>query len=314
MNGSLGSGFKVAAVVLCTIVAVRGIRGGQEYRDVAIRTPLRADQVLILGIMGGREPWNQPDRSVRRLALTLRGIDTVRLHVETIENRKRGVAVELIRKAFDRDRNGRLDVAERASAKIIIYGQSFGGAAVIKLARQLERLDIPVMLTVQIDSVGRGDRVVPPNVARAANLYQRNGWFIRGEPKIHAADPCRTEILGNFQFDYSTKKIDISRVSWMKKIFRTAHTRMEYDPEVWALVEKLILETCAHAPQAHRENTRSSGLLFSRALDVDSLAGGHGSASTARRCGSTRTPARARTRAKITRAARILPDSGAGIT
>jgi hypothetical protein len=254
VNGRLGSGFKLAAVAICTIFAASCIRGGQEYRDLAIRTPLSEDQILILGIMGGREPWNQPDRSVRRLALKLRGIDSVRMHVETIENRKRGLAVKLIQKALDRDRNGRLEEAERASSRIILYGQSFGGAAVVKLARQLEELGIPVMLTVQIDSVGWGDRVIPPNVARAANLYQRNGWFIRGEPKIIAADPRETEILGNFEFDYSAKNIAISQVSWMKKAFRVAHTKMEYDPEVWALVEKLILEALSQASGADRKN------------------------------------------------------------
>jgi len=59
---------------------------------------------------------------------------------------------------------------------------------------------------------------------------------------IRAADPSQTALLGNFRYSYRNKKIDISRVSWLKKIFRTAHTKMEYDPEVWGKVEELILE------------------------------------------------------------------------
>ena len=86
-------------------------------------------------------------------------------------------------------------------------------------------------------------RCVPSNVTRAANLFQTNGWFIRGEPEIRAEDPARTTITGNFKFDYSHKQIDVSGVPFMKKAFRIAHTRMEYDPDVWTKVEELILES-----------------------------------------------------------------------
>jgi hypothetical protein len=123
-----------------------------------------------------------------------------------------------------------------------VYGQSFGGAAVVKLARQLQKMGVPVFLTVQVDSVGRGDGIIPSNVLRAANLFQSNGRFIRGEREIRAEDPAKTTIIGNFKFDYAQKDIDISKVSWGKKAFRVAHTKMEYDPEVWDRVEALIVE------------------------------------------------------------------------
>jgi hypothetical protein len=100
----------------------------------------------------------------------------------------------------------------------------------------------PVLLTVQVDSVGRGDRIIPTNVARAANLFQRNGLFIRGEAEVHAQDQSRTEIIGNFEFDYRNKKIDLSEESRMKRLFRVAHTKMDFDPAVWSLVEELIVK------------------------------------------------------------------------
>jgi hypothetical protein len=216
---------------------------GQRYRHFATPTPLSQGQILILGFMGGREPWNNADRNVRKLALKLRAMNDPAVHVETVENKKRALAIELIRNAFDINRDGKLAERERASIRLIIYGQSFGGAAVVKLARQLKEMDIPVALTVQVDSIGRGDKMIPSNVVQAANLFQQNGWFIRGEPKIRADDPARTRIIGNFEFDYSHKKIDVSRVPFMKKAFRVAHTRMEYDPDVWTKVEELILES-----------------------------------------------------------------------
>jgi len=213
---------------------------GQRYNHFTTPTPVEENKVLILGFLGGREPWDNPHRNVRKLALKLRAQYPDKVWVETVENRKRHLARELIRRAFDRNRDGQLDAQERAGVRLILYGQSFGGAAVVKLARELERTGVPVLLTVQVDSVGRGDGIIPANVARAANLFQRNGLFIRGEPKIRAQDPSSTTIIGNFDFDYRNKKIDMSEVSWMKKLIRVAHVKMEFDPAVWALVEELI--------------------------------------------------------------------------
>lgn len=214
---------------------------GQRYQDLTTRTPLDEKHFLVLGFMGGRDSW-KTENHLRRLAVKLRSMDHPSLHLETVENRKRGLAIELIQRALDRNRNGQLEMGERVSARLILYGQSFGGAAVVKLARQLEKMQVPVLLTVQIDSVGRGDDRIPSNVARAANLFQRNGLMIRGEPRVVPEDPLRTTILGNFEFDYSKKVIDISGVRWHKKIFRQAHTKMEHDADVWAKVEELILE------------------------------------------------------------------------
>jgi hypothetical protein len=214
----------------------------QRYQDFTTKTPLSEGDVLVIGILGGREPWDNDKQGVRKLALTLRAMKLAGVHLETVENKRRRLAIELIRKAFDRNQDGRLDEREGASARVIIYGQSFGGAAVVKLARQLEKLKVPILLTVQVDSVGRGDKMIPPNVACAANLFQRNGLIIKGEPEVRPEDPSRTAIIGNYEFDYSRKKIEISQVSWLKKIFRVAHTMMDHDPAVWELVEKLILD------------------------------------------------------------------------
>jgi hypothetical protein len=220
--------------------------GRQRYEHFATRTPLVEGDVLILAFQGGREKWNDERPAVGRLARRLREMRLPGAHVETVENRQRHLAVRLVREAFDLDQDGRLDERERASVRLIIYGHSFGGAAVVKLARELDAVGVPILLTVQVDSVGLGDRLIPPNVARAANLFQRNGLVIRGEPRIEAADPARTDIVGNFEYDYGTRRIDVSHVSWFKKVFRVAHAKMEHDPEVWARVEELVVSAyCA---------------------------------------------------------------------
>ncbi len=116
-----------------------------------------------------------------------------------------------------------------------------GGAAVVTFARELDALNVPILLTVQVDSVGRNDAVIPPNVRWAANLYQDSGWLIRGEAPIRAADPECTEILDNFRFQYDNSDIDLSHLPWYKTIGRVAHARMDRDSAVWQKVEELIL-------------------------------------------------------------------------
>jgi hypothetical protein len=213
----------------------------QRWEDLIVPTPLTPDDTLIIGFHGGRDRWDDQRVGVGRMALRLKLLQTSRLYVQTFENRKRELALRFVREALDRDHDGVLSGDEAASARIVLYGESFGGAAVIKFARQLRQFHVPVLLTVQIDSVGLGDEVVPDNVRCAANLYQRNGRFVRGPENIRAADPSRTHILGNWRFDYRNSAIDISDLPWYKTILRKDHSCMDRDPLVWQRVEELII-------------------------------------------------------------------------
>lgn len=222
-------------------LAGAGMASGQQFSDFITPTPLPEGHTLIIGFQGGRQRWDSEREGTRRLALKLRAMNLPGVHVETVENKRRALALELIEKALDSNRDGRLDDGERAAVRLIVYGQSFGGAAVAKLARELETRGIPVLLTVQVDAVGRGDDVIPANVRRAANLYQGDGWLVRGEPEIRAEDPEKTQILGNFRFSYKEKEVDMTEVPWHRRLFRDAHAKMSNDPEVWMKVEGLIL-------------------------------------------------------------------------
>ena len=234
-----------AALTLAGVLALP--LHGQTWEDFRTPTPIGSGDTLVIGFLGGRERWDNDERSPRKLALKLRSRQIPGLHAETLANRKRALAVTLVERAFDRDQDGVLDAGERGSARIVIYGLSFGGAATVKLARDLSERNIPVLLTIQIDSVGWDDAVVPPNVRRAANFYQTNGFVIRGEGPIRAQDPKRTSIIADCRMDYSKRKIDISHVDWFKKLGRVAHSYISYDPQVWTRVEELILGEAGRA-------------------------------------------------------------------
>jgi pimeloyl-ACP methyl ester carboxylesterase len=198
--------------------------------------PLNPGDTLVIGFLGGFDHWDDPHRGVRKVALNLRDRSIPGVYAETMENHKHHQATELILQAFK----------DRSFARVILYGQSLGGSAVIKTARELQDLHIPVMLTVQIDSVGLNDRTIPANVAAAANFCQREPFSIIGRNRIRAADPSKTAILANTQFHYPLGDHSVEPESWKRKALGGAHARMEADPAVWAKVEQLIIEAIEH--------------------------------------------------------------------
>ena len=247
------AGVVTAALLLCLTGGCAAIR----LADFETLRPIPENSCLIVGFLGGRDAWNDESKGVRQMALRLRSTDHNRF-VETFENRSRDVAVAFVVQALDRDKNGKIESNESSDVTTVIYGQSFGGAAAVKFARQLDALQIPIHLTVQVDSVGRSDQTLPANVKYAANLYQDNGWFISGEHPIAAANPSQTTILGNWKFDYDHPPgVDISlkALPWYKTAFRRAHAKMDRDPRVWALAEELLRSACSGADLEQRVPT-----------------------------------------------------------
>ncbi len=203
---------------------------------------MRRGSVLIIGFLGGFEQWDDEHRSVRKVALDLRARG---IFAETVSNHRRATALEFIRRALDSNSDGRIDADEARAARVILYGQSWGGAAVIKIARDLERLGVPVLLTVQVDSVGPHDGTIPSNVRAAANFYQHDLRSIHGRTKLRAENRAATRILGNWEFDYTRRPVDLSEASWARRKFGGSHAKMELDPQVWTRVERLISEAIA---------------------------------------------------------------------
>jgi hypothetical protein len=207
----------------------------QEFSDFTTPLPLKRGDTLILGIVGGWERWDAPQRGVRKTALELRAMNLPGVYVETVENHSLHLASELVARAFPGE-------AAR-QARVILYGQSFGGWATVKFAQELESKGIPVLLLVLVDAVGK-DRPVPPNVRAAANFYQRESCPICGAKQIRAEDAARTRILENRQWTYrDNKKVDISTEPWVRRFFVRGHEMMEFDPEMWSAVKRMILDT-----------------------------------------------------------------------
>lgn len=232
--------------LLAPILLQAGQRHKQTFSSFTTPLPLKPGDTLVIGFLGGWDPWNEPNRLIRRICLHLREKQLPHTYIETVENHHRPLAEKLVQRAFDFNQNGRLEPSEAAQARVMIYGQSLGGWATVRLSRKLNKWKMPVHLAVQIDSVGIGDEKIPPNVRAAANLYQHDSHPLRGEAEIRAQDPQKTKILGNWRFSYPRGKfIDTSEEPLLRQLFMIPHLKMEYDPEVWTKVESLI--EAAHA-------------------------------------------------------------------
>jgi hypothetical protein len=204
---------------------------------VVTKTP-----VIVIGFVGGLVRHDDMVHSAVQVAAHLRQDYPAGVYVEVLENHLREKAHAKIVRFVDTDRNGTLSVEEKRNARIILYGHSWGASEAVTLARELGREGIPVLLTVQVDSIskpGENDKVIPANVAEAANFYQLDG-FLHGEPQIRAADPARTHIIGNFRFDYKANPIECKQYPWYDRLFMKSHTEIECDPKVWTQVESLI--------------------------------------------------------------------------
>ena len=199
--------------------------------------------VIVIGFIGGYIRHDDLVHSEVQLAARLRAEYPSGVYVQAFENHRGNRAYREIQRLLDVDHDGTLSVQERQNARIIIYGHSWGASETVRLAQKLEKEDVPVLLTIQVDSVskmGENDGVIPANVTRAANFYQPNG-LVHGRSEIRAADPARTEIIGNFRFDYKANPIRCrERYPWFDRVFLKTHTEIECDPKVWNQVESLI--------------------------------------------------------------------------
>ena len=205
-------------------------------------TPPKASPVIVIGFVGGFVKHDNSVHSEVQLAARIRQDYASGVQVEVFENHRREKAHEQILRSLDMDRDGTLSAEEKQQARIIIYGHSWGASETVTLARELEKEGIPVLLTIQVDSISKAnqnDMMIPANVSQAANFYQPSG-LLRGRPEIRPADSARTQIIGNFRFDYKALPVSCPLYPWFDRLFMKSHVEIECDPRVWNQVESLI--------------------------------------------------------------------------
>jgi hypothetical protein len=197
---------------------------------------------IVIGFLGGFVAHQNALHTEVQLAKRLRDEYPSGLQVRMFENHHGQQALQEVLRLLDTDQDGKLSTEEKSRARIAIYGHSWGASETVTLARELARDHVPVLLTVQVDSVekhGEDDAVIPANVTQAVNFYQSEG-LLHGRAQIRAADASRTQILGNFQSGYKTNPLSCAGYPWYARLFMKPHIEIESDPAVWQRVESLI--------------------------------------------------------------------------
>jgi hypothetical protein len=215
--------------------------------DAVARPTSNAPSSIVIGFVGGFVGHDNLRHGPVQLAERIRQSVPKDTYVHVFENRRRRMAYEAIMRLLDTDHDGALSAVEKARAHIILFGHSWGAAAAVLLARDLRRAGIPVMLTVQVDSIAKSwqeDGVIPDNVAQAINFYQPHG-ILHGRTTITAADPVRTQVLGNFLEDYKKNPIACPEATWFARTFTAGHMESECDPQVWLKIEGMVRQRLA---------------------------------------------------------------------
>lgn len=191
------------------------------------------EKIIVVGFVGGFVKHDDTRHAEVQFAARLRERYRSAIDVEVFGNHSGGQALRYVLQ---------LTATYRASAKIIIFGHSWGGTETVRLARELERKGIPVLLTIQIDSIakpGQENFTIPTNVENAVNFYQSAG-LLHGRAEILAEDPVRTNIIGNFEMTYKDHPINCEQFPWFARVFTKPHIEIENDPRVWSQAASLI--------------------------------------------------------------------------
>ena len=106
--------------------------------------------------------------------------------------------------------------------RIILVGHSTGGWAMLNVARDLRDKDIPVELTIQVDSVGIDDVTVPNNVKEGAIFHAHDALMFMTTKRLKVQDASKTKIVADIL------------------VKGAGHLSITRDPRIQALVLKTI--------------------------------------------------------------------------
>jgi hypothetical protein len=235
----------VLPALLLAAVLMPGVcaQAADGLGDIAHASPAAATgKLIVIGFMGGNIRAGNMAHREAVVAQNLQQRYPLGLRAAVFANHDGRNALRTVLQLLDVNGNGRLTAAEKNAARIVIYGHSWGASETVTLARRLGELGIPVLLTIQVDSVEKtneDDGSIPPNVREAINFYQTRG-LVHGRNSITAVDPEQTTILGNYESSYREHPISCAGFPWFARTFMKPHIEIENDPSIWTRIEALI--------------------------------------------------------------------------
>jgi hypothetical protein len=152
-------------------------------------------RILYLGFVGALEPAGNKNSGVVQIRKTLQGKDYSDVCANSFSPYTWTDGRDWLLKHFPAHA-GPLSPAElEQSPKVILVGHSMGGWAMLSVARELRSRDIPVELTIQMDSVGITDYTIPRNVKCAAIFHANDVLMFMTTKHVRLEDPQHTKML-----------------------------------------------------------------------------------------------------------------------
>jgi hypothetical protein len=214
----------------------------QRVSTVSPDSSFTSNRVIVVGFVGGFVKADDSRHPEILFASYLREHYGSEIEAKVFSNHDLADALSFVLEGLDVNHDGKISAAEKNDARIIIYGHSWGASETSVFASELGRLEIPVLLTIQLDIIpkpGQKPALIPRNVASAINFYESEGP-LRGKPTIVALDPMMTRILGNIQMKYDQSRVNCDNYNWFVRTFNKPHHEIENDAQVWNQVAALI--------------------------------------------------------------------------
>ena len=155
--------------IVCVLLLLSADSALGQGQPALATDPYAPTPTLVIGFMGGFVHSDDLRHSEAQLAQRLEESYGDHVRVELFENRQRAQARKSIVDWVNRLEAARITGEGIQQPRILLFGHSWGGSAVVYLARDLEREGIPVTLTIQVDSVrkhGQDDSVIPGQCCR----------------------------------------------------------------------------------------------------------------------------------------------------
>lgn len=204
-------------------------------------------RILYLGFVGGLEPPNDKYSGIVQIRQTLQDKEYSDVCAKSFSPYAWTEGRDWLLKYFP-TRAGRLTAQELDRApRVILLGHSMGGWAMLAVARELRSRDIPVELTIQVDSVGITDHTIPRNVKSAAIFHANDFLMFMTTKHLRREDPQHTKLVAD------------------ELVLGVGHISVTRDPRI----RQLVMETVQSLRSTFAAQSTSNGTLM-----VPELTGG----------------------------------------
>ena len=204
-NGSLRSQIQsiLLALFLASVFSSRAI--SQQLIPTAPATNPNLEfknrestcRILYVGFVGSLEPAGHKSSGIVQIRDILRGPGFKDVCAATFTPFFTSNGLAWILKHFPAH-SGPFTSEELLHApRVIMAGHSAGGWTMLNTARDLRARNIPVELTVQIDSVGFADRTIPKNVKSGAIFHASDILLPLTTHNVRVEDPEHTKVVAN---------------------------------------------------------------------------------------------------------------------